>query len=519
MKSIGIVWAQFGPYHFARAAALQRLVGAENAVAFEIANRTSVYAWKRPGVEVNLITLCPGSVFEEASLPAVFWSARRELSKSGISVCLIPGYYPLQLLAVLLAAKSLGIKTVMMNEGHAGTARARGLVALVKRRLVGLFDAALVGGEPQKRYAAALGIPSHKIFTGYDAVDNDYFVQMASQIRSREPAHLDTRAKRESSPSPREERAGRGPGRGAALKHTKDDTITPLPNPLPIRPSWGEGTRLQHPSVRESSCAQPELRSQYELPAHYFLSLGRFVAKKNLTTLIRAYHQFLQNNSRRQTHLVMVGSGEEETNLRALCGELQLPVYEKSQAGTAKSACSSSAGDAESQPGVHFYGFRQIDENPIFYALAEAFVLPSSFEEWGLVVNEAMACGLPVIVSQKVGCAEDLLVRGKWDVEPGDECARDIEILRLAGQMRVNGISFDPDSIEELGHALLLLDSHPELRDTLGANSRRIIAGYSCDNFARNALLAVGAALGEKFEQPAKMTARILQAEPTSTSR
>jgi glycosyltransferase involved in cell wall biosynthesis len=85
--------------------------------------------------------------------------------------------------------------------------------------------------------------------------------------------------------------------------------------------------------------------------------------------------------------------------------------------------------------------------------------------------------------------------------------------------MRVNGISFDPDSIEELGHALLLLDSHPELRDTLGANSRRIIAGYSCDNFARNALLAVGAALGEKFEQPAKMTARILQAEPTSTSR
>ena len=63
----------------------------------------------------------------------------------------------------------------------------------------------------------------------------------------------------------------------------------------------------------------------------------------------------------------------------------------------------------ENRGTVFYYGFRQIEENPVFYALAEAFVLPSLKEEWGLVVNEAMAAGLPVIVSHTAGCAEDLV--------------------------------------------------------------------------------------------------------------
>ena len=59
-------------------------------------------------------------------------------------------------------------------------------------------------------------------------------------------------------------------------------------------------------------------RGPYTLPAHYFLSLGRFVAKKNLGTLIRAYALFLKSNRRSPIsnlqipHLVMVGSGEED---------------------------------------------------------------------------------------------------------------------------------------------------------------------------------------------------------------
>jgi glycosyltransferase involved in cell wall biosynthesis len=483
MKSIGIVWAQFGPYHFARAAALQRLVGADNSVAFEIANRTSVYAWERSELKVNVITLCPGALFEKAPLPAVFLSARRELARAGVKVCLIPSYYPLPLLAFLLAAKSLGIKAVMMNEGHAGTSRARGLAAWLKRRLVSLFDSALVGGEPQKRYAAALGLPDAKIFTGYDAVDNDYFTQKAAEIRERQSA----------------------------------------------------------------------VRHQYDLPQNYFLSLGRFVAKKNLATLIRAYHRFLQSDHRRGTHLVMVGSGEEESSLRALCAELQLPVYQKIHSGAEKPASADSSfkdaaadvrrrkPDAESceirrvtsaatgtrsvspetPPGVHFYGFRQLGENPVFYALANAFILPSSCEEWGLVVNEAMACGLPVVVSQTAGCAEDLLPPRESGIGTalGAEVSRDVERLRLAGQIRASGIAFDPGSVDELSRALILLDAHPNLRAEMSAQSRSIIGRFSCENFARNALLAVRAAMGEEVPQPAKMAGRQLQAESTPTAR
>ncbi len=99
----------------------------------------------------------------------------------------------------------------------------------------------------------------------------------------------------------------------------------------------------------------------------------------------------------------MVGSGEEESRLLDLCAELKLPVYKKSGAGRQDPA----SNNKDEPPGVHFYGFRQIDENPVFYALADAFILPSSWEEWGLVVNEAMASGLPVIVSETAGCVED----------------------------------------------------------------------------------------------------------------
>ena len=61
---------------------------------------------------------------------------------------------------------------------------------------------------------------------------------------------------------------------------------------------------------------------------------------------------------------------------------------------------------------VHFAGFKNQSKLPLYYAAADLLVLPSKSETWGLVVNEAMACGLPAVVSDAVGCAPDL-------VEPG----------------------------------------------------------------------------------------------------
>ena len=51
---------------------------------------------------------------------------------------------------------------------------------------------------------------------------------------------------------------------------------------------------------------------------------------------------------------------------------------------------------------VHMLGFRQIEDLPAYYGMAKAFIHASTIEPWGLVVNEAMACGLPVLVSESL---------------------------------------------------------------------------------------------------------------------
>jgi glycosyltransferase involved in cell wall biosynthesis len=383
--------------------------------ALELADQTSDYEWKRSSA-VNLTTLCSGAVVERLSFQEVFRRTRRVLAELKIEVCLLPSYSPRQSLAALLAAKSLGLRTVMMNESHAGTARARGLGGWVKRRLVGLFDAALVGGHPQKRYFVSLGLPQEKIFIGYDAVDNHYFRRKAREVRDR----------------------------------------------------------------------GPEVRAKYNLPEHYFLSLGRFVAKKNLAVLIRSFHQFRLANPLAATHLVMVGSGEEEPRLRSLCHELHLPTYDKTPAGIEYPKSKIESG----RPGVHFYGFRQIEENPVFYALADAFILPSLSEEWGLVANEAMASGLPVVVSESAGCAEDLLEpRASAESFP-PQTATQVAKAGMSEKVRSNGFVFNPRSYEELSRALLILEASPGLRAVMGQASRRIVAKFSCENFACNALRA-----------------------------
>jgi len=417
MKSLGVIWAQYGPYHMARVAAMQRLAGSLQIHALELGDQTLLYDWKRSS-NVKPRTLCPGSPVEKLSFRRVFHQTRRVLSELEIDVCFLPSYAPRQSLAAFMAAKSLGLRTVLMNESHAGTSQARGAAAWVKRRLVRSFDAALVGGKPQMRYLVALGLPEEKICTGYDAVDNDYFAQRTGEIRER----------------------------------------------------------------------KAEFLCQYELPESFFLSLGRFIPKKNLAMLIRAYHLFLRSIPDSQFHLVMVGSGEEFNRLTVLCQDLGLPIYDKSSAGVPN-------GKTKIQfpsPGVHFYGFRQIEENPVFYALADAFVLPSLREEWGLVVNEAMASGLPVMVSETAGCCEDLLRPCSFSVEL---TARAEEVAGL--HLRQNGFAFDPNSSESLAQAFRTMAAEPKLRETMGQASRRIVEAYCCASFASNAMLAARTAVGE----------------------
>jgi glycosyltransferase involved in cell wall biosynthesis len=98
-------------------------------------------------------------------------------------------------------------------------------------------------------------------------------------------------------------------------------------------------------------------------------------------------------------------------------------------------------------------------------------VHPASNEAWGLVVNEAMASGLPVLVSRRCGCAYDLVKEG------------------------VNGFTFDPTDEAELSRQLCDMTTMPqERRCAMSAASRRIVADFGVERFAEGLLEAFGCA-------------------------
>ena len=124
------------------------------------------------------------------------------------------------------------------------------------------------------------------------------------------------------------------------------------------------------------------LRAELCLPHPFFLTSCRFVAKKNLFALLAAYRRYRAMAGSSAWDLVLAGDGPLAAELRAVI------------AGHGLESC------------IHLPGFCQYEELPRYYGLASAFILPSTTEQWGLVVNEAMAAGLPVLVSTRCGCAE-----------------------------------------------------------------------------------------------------------------
>lgn len=177
-----------------------------------------------------------------------------------------------------------------------------------------------------------------------------------------------------------------------------------------------------------------QLRAKLGLPERYVLFVGRLVREKGVFDLLAAYGE-LDATLRREIGLVFVGDGSARAELR-----------ERARAIT---------------PGqIVFAGFAQREQLGVFYGLAEVLVLPTYSDTWGLVVNEAMACGLAVIVSRAAGCAADL-VREKW-----------------------NGIVIAPADGNGIAAALEHLLHHPEVCARMGANSLQHIFHYSPEQWS-----------------------------------
>jgi glycosyltransferase involved in cell wall biosynthesis len=110
---------------------------------------------------------------------------------------------------------------------------------------------------------------------------------------------------------------------------------------------------------------------------------------------------------------------------------------------------------ADKKINVHFVGFKNQSELPKYYAMADCFVLPSEWEEFGLVINEAMCFGLPIIASDTVASTRDL-------VEPGG-----------------NGYTFSPGNVDKLAELLKIILNDVELRMRFGQRSLEIISTWN----------------------------------------
>ena len=185
-----------------------------------------------------------------------------------------------------------------------------------------------------------------------------------------------------------------------------------------------------------------ELRAKWCIPESVFcfLYVGKLQSKKRILDLLQALRGAMQ--SRGDLHLLIVGTGELDQPARALVAEAKLPVS--------------------------FAGFLNQTELPQAYAVGDCLVLPSDYgETWGLVVNEAMVCGLPAIVSDRVGCGPDL-------VEPG-----------------VTGEVFPYGNVLALSDRLCTLAADRGRAVALGRHAEERIRDYSVEHAVAGTLQAI----------------------------
>lgn len=193
----------------------------------------------------------------------------------------------------------------------------------------------------------------------------------------------------------------------------------------------------------------------------YFLCVSRLVWQKNLPTLIDAFSAFKNRSPDAPDRLKIAGYGPLKEELQAKIDALGL------------------TNDVVLLGGVSY------DEMPLQYSGATALVLASRSEPWGLVVNEAMAAGLPVAISTACGCQEDLVAVGR------------------------NGYLFDTDDIQAIAECLHNLASDREASRAMGAQSRVMIADWSLERFAQSVLAIATHSQSVKLSTFAKWKARL----------
>jgi len=369
---IVIMWPGLGEYHLARLRSVVSqcpefdVVAMETVGGYERARQPGFRSLRRDGLAV--VTLFPDHNADQLAPDMILRELKPTLNRLNPDAIAVCGYRYFESKIAIEWGRRNRRAVLLMCQSKKDDAPRRLHREAAKERIVRLCDAVLAGGTPQREYAAALGMPADRIFTGYSAVGNDEFERAAQAARA----------------------------------------------------------------------AGPQLRGKLGLGERpFFVASNRFIARKNLPGLVIAYSGYRAAVGNDEAwSLVLMGDGPDRPALQEHIAKLGVQ-------------------------GVILPGYRRIGELSAFYGLASCFVHPALQDQWGLVVNEAMACGLPVLVSRTAGCRYDLVEEG------------------------ANGWTFDPASIPAMTEALLRIHRLPEeQRSAMGRRSREIVARWSPDRFA-----------------------------------
>jgi glycosyltransferase involved in cell wall biosynthesis len=177
-----------------------------------------------------------------------------------------------------------------------------------------------------------------------------------------------------------------------------------------------------------------DLRLRWSIPEHAvcYCYAGKLEPKKRILDLLAAF-TIARRSCASPIHLLVVGTGELMPQAKAFAVKHGLPVT--------------------------FAEFLNQSEIPSAYVASDCLVLPSDYgETWGLVVNEAMVCGCPALVSDRVGCGPDLVIEGQ------------------------TGAVFPFADVPALAEKLVNLAANPERLHRMGQNARaHVLADYNVD--------------------------------------
>ncbi len=369
VTKVAIFFANYGPYHLSRLEGFCNLAKKLNwqTIPLELTRSGIAYEWKTEvdGISVPILSVLADKEPEQVNFLQLIQSLNVILQKTQPDVVAIAGYFRPAMLATLLWCRYHQISAILLSESKEDDAHRSWLSEKFKSLIIKNYKAALVGGQPHRRYLLKLGMSSDAISFGYNVVGNEVF-------------------------SPKKN--------------------SHLPRPI-------------------------------EKP--YFLSINRFIPKKNLLFLLEAYARYRLASRSASWDLVLCGSGELEPEINKKVDRLNL------------AEC------------VHLPGFLQQRQLLPHFAHASCFIHASIQEQWGLVVNEAMAAGLPVLVSNKCGCYEDLVIEG------------------------INGFGFDPENSQQLTELMLKMSSGEIDLEKMSQASLEHIQKFSPDYFAEGLVQAV----------------------------